>query len=131
MADFIFSGGVRFDETCVADVTMDAEGKPLTCKNPITGDEISGDSDFTIATLTVTGAEGTKLTIDAASFTEEDGTVTSIGKVNAGETASVLLYKSKATAFITSEQTITVSGDITDEGDDTYTITGDCTAALS
>lgn len=50
----ILSGGLNWGSTQQAIVTMDKEGHPLTCCNPVTGECLGGGgtSEFSTATLT-------------------------------------------------------------------------------
>lgn len=52
----ILSGGLNWGSTQQAIVTMDKEGHPLTCCNPVTGECLGGggSSDFSTATLSIT-----------------------------------------------------------------------------
>lgn len=51
----ILSGGLNWGSTQQAIVTMDKEGNPLTCKNPVTGAEISGGGGIETATVQIKG----------------------------------------------------------------------------
>ena len=53
MTDFIYSGGVKFNDTAVCDIKMDKDGNPTECKNPVTGAEISGGGGTEVKTVAV------------------------------------------------------------------------------
>ena len=57
MTDFIYSGGVKFNDTAVCDIKMDKDGNPTVCKNPVTGAEISGGGGGDSFELTIHNAE--------------------------------------------------------------------------
>lgn len=59
MADFNYTGGVRFAPDKVVDVTADKDGNPTKACNPITGvclEGGGGDSDFGTAEVTLTNS---------------------------------------------------------------------------
>lgn len=139
MTDLIYSGGVRFDDAAVADVTMDKDGHPLTCKNPITGEELGGGGSSDFSTAEVTIINNTQDRINGNQFPcyieeneVEEGspaaiTTTIEGFVVGETTIKVPLYKGHAILYkITGEQ-IAVSGDIAVIGSGTLVVSGNGT----
>ena len=138
MADFIFSGGVRFNETCVADVTMDDTGNPLTCKNPITGAEISGSGGiFGSAEVQFVNDTGSSAYL-ASSFYVYDtyiGSIISMDEIESSqyEPMEFLLVNGSYILEFNASDTITTTGAATSQDPETgaVTVTGDCTITVS
>ena len=132
MPDFTFSGGVRFNATCVADVTMDpATGDPLTCKNPITGAEISGGGgDNYAVTCTSNGASyfGFYNSIESyqLAFTISDGSGSFIVGIPPAEDSNFWYFEPESGFSIEGEYEETIVG-----GDTVWKITGDCTITFT
>lgn len=97
-----------------------------------------GDSDFSTAALTI--VNDTAVTIHNTWFVpqafdgEEDDSTSGIFiyAEDGSSPHTVILYKGKAQAYFPSDgYLITTSGDIEDDGDGYYIITGDCTVTVS
>lgn len=134
MPDFTFSGGVRFNPLCVADVTMDpATGDPLTCKNPITGAEISGGGDFEIATINISYGEGVMNFIANIPVIDDTMGVTAVAALRPATTEiQVPMYGGKATLSVDDPSKLAVTGDLElNAGDYLIVVTGDGTISVS
>lgn len=129
MSDFVLSGGCRWNDTCVADVTMDAAtGDPLTCCNPITGVCLGGGAaGYATANVKFVNGAATSKTFYAAFLDEENSQTIGVVTVAASTDviAKVIMYENKA---IITPATLadydTKSGAIT-FADGVFTVTGD------
>lgn len=128
MADFVFSGGCRWNDLCAVDVKVGADGTPISCKNPITGAEISGGGAETATISLVWGAGITDFMAETPIVTEEEGIV-AIGSFKSTDTEiTVPLYEGKATIYVDDPATCTVSGDLVLDAENfSITVTGDGT----
>lgn len=96
-----------------------------------------GDGDFSVATVTMINNSGTALSVEAASYFEEDGERYSIGSLYAepGETtiSPVILYKGSAYGYVLTNPppSMTSSGNIEIEEGSDWIITGDGTVTIS
>lgn len=135
----ILSGGLNWGSTQQAIVTMDKEGHPLTCCNPVTGECLGGggSSDFSTAEVTVSGDNAADCLIPYLDVTGDDSPQPSIGALNSiqnGTTFQIPLYKGRAYAYISSHGVnVAVSGNIEAIANrhDEYFITGDCVITLT
>ena len=97
-----------------------------------------GSSDVSLATVTVTDASedagsavyigGCAWICPADEYEEEpleveEGTVAHGGETN---DIQVVLYKGSASFYISAQSIVSATGNITDEGGGSFTITGDC-----
>ena len=111
---FVLSGGCRWNDTCVADVTMDAAtGDPLTCKNPITGAELGGGGGgLETAEITLSFAEGVMAVDMVTPLIVDEIGLTAGATFKPGDSLVVPLYDGKATIMIDDPDVLTVSGDL-------------------
>lgn len=128
----ILSGGLTWGSIQQAIVTMDKEGHPLTCCNPVTGECLGGggDSDFSTAEVTIKCSIN-DVEIDGIFIhpvSDELATMNTTLPVNVSDLIlKTPLYKGRNK--ITTNTEPTISGDATIEKDklDIYIIiTGDC-----
>lgn len=137
----ILSGGLNWGSTQQAIVTMDKEGHPLTCCNPVTGECLGGggSSDFSTAEVTVNNITMPStptyievLQLCAAAEADEYGypacaSAIAINQEIAGQTIPVILYKGCQVipnSYIESKiKNITGSASLTENG---LEITGNC-----
>ena len=102
-----------------------------------------GSSDFSIATVTFGGYGEDPVVMHGALATlvqvqgEDDGIYISVpsGDFASGDECQLILYKGRAYIIIETEATLTVSGNITSEGEVGayeygYIVTGDCTITI-
>jgi hypothetical protein len=105
--------------------------------SPVTVNVSGGSSDFSTATVNVVDN-----TIDDFTFAgpcaisdPEEGFYCSMGNIYVEQGAnsfSVILFKGKCLLYApTGGRTISISGDIEDDGGEYYYITGDCTITIS
>lgn len=130
MTDFVYSGGVRFDDAAVADVTMDKDGHPLTCKNPITGEELGGggSSDFSTAEVTFEGdtLDDNAVIVAITKVHDNEKTADTRAFINNGSIIEVILYG--GSSVLRSDERVTftsVSGNIEKLNDHVIRIFGD------
>lgn len=95
-----------------------------------------GGGDFATATMTlVNNSTNTDLIINGAVVLDVEGyasTTTQIHVTTGQEEREVILYKGEALVYRESDtHIVSISGDITDDGDGYYVVTGDCTFTLS
>ena len=137
MADFIFSGGVRFNDTCVANVTMDDTGKPLTCKNPITGDEISGGGGvFGSAAVQFVNETGSSAYLSSSIYVYDAdlGAIITMDEIESSqyEPMELLLVNGSYVLEFSLDDTIAVTGAATQDPETgEVTVTGDCTITVT
>lgn len=93
-----------------------------------------GDSDFTTASVTITNSKGADIAIQGCFATDEDDFHISnftVGVDASSEVvATIILYKGQ-TYLYTGNYTVTISGDIEDDGDGYYVVTGDCAITIT
>lgn len=96
-----------------------------------------GSSDFSTATVTVVNGISATFTWGmpiATSDTEQGFYIAqSDTYIEANSTSSftAILFKGQCLLYAPQGNTLTISGDIEDDGDDYYIITGDCTITIS
>lgn len=133
MTDFVYSGGVRFDDEAVADVTMDKDGHPLTCKNPITGEELGGGglSDFSTAEVTITNKTTNPVPEVNMAYIEDDNIKTIPNPLipNTPAVFKAILYKNSAEITVTEYSFGDLSGAV-EYSDNGVIITGDCSFSI-
>lgn len=135
MADFVFSGGCRWDNLCAVDVTMDpATGDPLSCKNPITGAEISGGGgDLALIDLSFVNNTGDVVATYYASI-DGDGQIFFEEQIQDGSsTAEAIAVNGACHIYINVDfAKVSVSGDATTDAENQEVIaTGACTITIS
>lgn len=131
----ILSGGLNWGSTQQAIVTMDKEGHPLTCCNPVTGECLGGggSSDFSTAEVTFTGSTTSANMYGACVVNTEDLATTISGTGAGADTPAVtlVLYKGKAVVEFESAEGFTISsinatGNAQEMSTNVYMVTGDC-----
>lgn len=120
MADFNYTGGVRFAPDKVVDVTADKDGNPTKACNPITGVCLEGGGgDFSTATLTIEATSNDALAEDvfamyynelldgyiAGSVTDETAQIVvpvmlDAGEGAYGETSGSIVYNADKGVYI-------------------------------
>ena len=140
----ILSGGLNWGSTQQAIVTMDKEGHPLSCCNPVTGECLGGgggSSDFSTAEVTI--IESTERTTDLGftlinvlqhypDYGNNYYEIGSVYKSNIAGVYTVVLYQGRS-YFYTNNQSdvVATSGDISwDDSISGYVITGDCSITV-
>ena len=90
-----------------------------------------GSSDFSTAEVTIGNSSANTIQMYLAYCDDEFG-VSAITNLSRDDEREVIvpLYKGKADCWFDSEN-VETTGNITDEGDGYYTITGDCTITIS
>lgn len=145
----ILSGGLNWGSTQQAIVTMDKEGHPLSCCNPVTGECLGGgggSSDFSTATLSITNNSNEHVAIVVPYVLERDSSVYSNGLIsiptNTEKNVEViipnnsicigLLYKHVGGDLLQniSGLTIGTNGDIEYEEGEMF-ISGDCAITIN
>lgn len=133
----ILSGGLNWGSTQQAIVTMDKEGHPLTCCNPVTGECLGGggSSDFSTAKITlVNGSSQSRVscTLNPGLPDEEDSVPAyelelNVGKGESVEDVTAILYKGYASINTRTVQVMDVQGDAEYvQADKIIKISGDC-----
>ena len=111
----ILSGGLNWGSTQQAIVTMDKEGHPLTCCNPVTGECLGGggSSDFSTAEVTIKYFD-TDTPYSFAGVGVYEGVAQSTGANlhNLGEDWAGELLVNSWVNFETAIVNVTVTGDI-------------------
>lgn len=123
----ILSGGLTWGSIQQAIVTMDKEGHPLTCCNPVTGECLGGggSSDFSTAEVTITGVTNPNQTLLAPLI--YDGELM-IDQAVYDDSIVVPLYKGGillAYENAAATESDIISGNVT-INDGMFRITGDC-----
>lgn len=126
----ILSGGLTWGSIQQAIVTMDKEGHPLTCCNPVTGECLGGggSSDFSTAEVTF---EGDTLDDDAVivaitNVQDNEKTADTRAFINNGSIIEVILYGGSSVLRSSERVTFTsVSGNIEKLNDHVIRIFGD------
>lgn len=108
-----------------------------TAYSPVTVNVSGGSSDFSTATVTVVNGVSVTFTWGmpiAISDTEEGYYIAqSDAYIDANSTSSftAILFKGQCYLYAPQSNTLTISGNIEDDGDNYYIITGDCTITIS
>lgn len=126
----ILSGGLNWGSTQQAIVTMDKEGHPLTCCNPVTGECLGGggSSDFSTAEVTITSA-GNGLLI---AFIDSNAVLSGIFEA---ATINAILYKGVAIVTEFDEGDLTINSGSAEyllpDSHRIVKITGDCSIGVA
>lgn len=131
----MYSFGMRFDNDSNAITTIDEVNETAVTKGYVNGEyvEFGGgeSSDFSTAEVTIGNSSASTIQMYLAYCDDEFGVsvITSLSRDDEREVI-VPLYKGKAECWVDSES-VSITGDVSDEGDGYYTITGDCTITIS
>lgn len=139
----IYSFGGRVDNDSNAITVIDEENKTAVTTGYVNGEYVEfssgggGSSDFSIANVTVVNnMSDTAFPITVASAYSGDENNTSQGSTyiepNSTASFSAILFNGKCELYCLAfdGKTITLSGDITDDGMNYYIVTGECSITI-